>query len=316
MSAASSTSTAQNAVRGMSRLVNVADEQSPDRSRILCGELEAGNILYFPRTPFDFPDEDIQFLLTRKQTDTALHKNIAYRPAVDRITGVEESSGPGVERLRAVVRGYSQRSSKFLDVLLTPYQGKWKLDYASYRPLEERGRPARLRARNDLPHVDAFPTRPTNGDRILRLFTNINPAQNRVWITSQTFDVVGPHFAKAIGLPRAEGAGALARTFRSIAKTAHLPGANRSPYDEFMHNCHNAMKENSEFQQTCPKQRWEFPPHSTWIVFTDFVSHAVLEGQYALEQTFIISRDAMVRPELSPLRILENLAGHALTKAN
>jgi len=316
MSAASPTSTTHNATRGMSRLVNVADEPNPDRGRILCGELEAGNILYFTRTPFDFPDEDIQFLLTRKQTDTALHKNIAYRPAVDRITGVEESSGPGVERLRAIVRGYSQRSSKFLDELLTPYQGKWKLDYASYRPLEERGRPARLRARNDLPHVDAFPTRPTNGDRILRLFTNINPAQNRVWITSQTFDVVGLHFAKAIGLPQAQGTGALARTLRSLAAAVRLPGANRSPYDEFMHNCHNAMKENSEFQHTCPKQRWEFPPHSTWIVFTDFVSHAVLEGQYALEQTFIISRDAMVRPELSPLRILENLAGHPLTKAN
>jgi 3-deoxy-D-manno-octulosonic acid hydroxylase-like protein len=316
MSAASSTSTASNADRGMSRLVNVADEPSPDRGRILCGELEAGNILYFTRTPFDFPDEDIQFLLTRKQTDTALHKNIAYRPAVDRITGVEESSGPGVERLRAIIREYSQRSSKFLDELLTPYQGKWKLDYASYRPLEERGRPARLRARNDLPHVDAFPTRPTNGDRILRLFTNINPAQNRVWITSQTFDVVGPHFAKAIGLPHAQGTGAVARTLRSLAGAVRLPGAHRSPYDEFMHNCHNAMKEDSEFQQSCPKQRWEFPPHSTWIVFTDFVSHAVLEGQYALEQTFIISRDAMVHPELSPLRILENLAGHPLTKAN
>jgi hypothetical protein len=51
-------------------------------------------------------------------------------------------------------------------------------------------------------------------------------------------------------------------------------------------------------------------------VFTDFVSHAVLQGQYALEQTFIISRDAMVRPELSPLRILEKLAGHPLTKAS
>jgi 3-deoxy-D-manno-oct-2-ulosonic acid (Kdo) hydroxylase len=316
MSAASPTSTSQNAVRGMSRLVNVADQPSPDRGRILCGELEAGNILYFRRTPFDFPGEDIEFLLTRKQTDTALHKNIAYRPAVDRITGVEESSGPGVERLRAIVRGYSQRSSKFLGELLTPYRGKWKLDYASYRPLEERGRPARLRARNDLPHVDAFPTRPTNGDRILRLFTNINPAQNRVWITSQTFDVVGPRFAKAISLPQAQGTGALARTWRSLAEAVRLPGANRSPYDEFMHKCHNAMKENSEFQQTCPKQRWEFPPHSTWIVFTDFVSHAVLEGQYALEQTFIISRDAMVRPELSPLRILENLAGHPLTKAN
>jgi hypothetical protein len=298
----------------MSRLVTVKEEPGPDRARVLCTELEAGNILYFPHTPFDFPDEDIQFLLTRKQTDAAFHKNIAYRPAADRITGIDKSAGPDVDRLRAILRGYSQHSARFLDELLSPYAGKWKLDFASYRPLEERGRPARLRARNDLPHVDAFPTRPTNGDRILRLFTNLNPAQNRVWITSQTFDVIGPRFAKAIGLPRPHGGNALRQAFRKIATAAHLPGANRSPYDEFMHRCHNAMKENAEFQEGCPKQRWEFPPHSTWIVFTDFVSHAVLEGQYALEQTFIVAREAMVRPENSPLAILESLAGYPLTK--
>jgi hypothetical protein len=313
---AASPSVAQNAARGMSRLINVKEDSGPENGRILCAELEAGNILYFPRTPFDFPEDDVRFLLTRKQTDTAFHKNIAYRPAVDRITGIEDSTGPDVERLRSIVRGYSRHSAKFLDTLLTPYADKWKLDYASYRPLEERGRPARLRARNDLPHVDAFPTRPTNGDRILRLFTNINPAQNRVWITSQTFDAVASRFAKAIGIPRREAGNPLARAYRSIAKAIHFPGANRSPYDEFMHHCHNAMKENAEFQENCPKQRWEFPPQSTWIVFTDFVSHAVLEGQYALEQTFIVSRDAMVRPEISPLRILEGLAGYPLTRSN
>jgi hypothetical protein len=300
----------------MSRLVTVKDEPGPDRGRVLCSELESGNILYFPQTPFEFPDNDIQFLLTRKQTDAAFHKNIAYRPAADRITGVDKSAGPDGDRLRAILRGYSQRSAHFLGELLSPYAGKWKLDFASYRPLEERGRPARLRARNDLPHVDAFPTRPTNGDRILRLFTNLNPTQNRVWITSQTFDVIGPRFAKAIGLARPNRGGSLQRAFRKIATAAHLPGANRSPYDDFMHRCHNAMKENAEFQEGCPKQRWEFPPQSTWIVFTDFVSHAVLEGQYALEQTFIVSREAMVRPETSPLAILESLAGYPLTKSN
>ena len=300
----------------MSRLVTVKDEPGPDRGCVLCSELESGNILYFPQTPFEFPDDDIQFLLTRKQTDAAFHKNIAYRPAADRITGVDKSAGPDGDRLRAILRGYSQRSAHFLGELLSPYAGKWKLDFASYRPLEERGRPARLRARNDLPHVDAFPTRPTNGDRILRLFTNLNPTQNRVWITSQTFDVIGPRFAKAIGLARPNGGGSLQRAFRKIATAAHLPGANRSPYDDFMHRCHNAMKENAEFQEGCPKQRWEFPPQSTWIVFTDFVSHAVLEGQYALEQTFIVSREAMVRPETSPLAILESLTGYPLTKSN
>jgi hypothetical protein len=305
---------AHNSARGMSRLVTVKDEPGPDRGRVLCEELEAGNILYFPHTPFDFPDEDVKFLLTRKQTDAAFHKNIAYRPAADRITGVDTSAGPDVDRLRGILREYSQRSARFLNELLTPYAGKWKLDFASYRPLEERGRPARLRARNDLPHVDAFPTRPTNGDRILRLFTNLNPAKNRVWITSQTFDVIAPRFAKAIGLPRPHGRGALQRAYRKLATAARLPGAIRSPYDTFMHRCHNAMKESAEFQEGCPKQRWEFPPRSTWIVFTDFVSHAVLEGQYALEQTFIVAREAMVHPQSSPLAILESLAGYPLTK--
>jgi 3-deoxy-D-manno-oct-2-ulosonic acid (Kdo) hydroxylase len=314
---AASSSVSQDSIPGMSRLVTVKDDGGPERGRMLCGELEAGNILFFPQTPFAFPDDDLKFLLSRKQTDASFHKNIAYRPAEDRITGLDKSAaGPEVDRLRAIVAGYSQRSTQFLAQLLPPYAGKWKLDFASYRPVEEEGRPARLRARNDLPHVDAFPTRPTNGDRILRLFTNINPTQNRVWITSQNFDVIGPLFAKMIGLPQRQNRNAISKALRAIATAAHLPGANRSPYDDFMHRCHNAMKEDGEFQQNCAKQRSEFPPHSTWIVFTDFVSHAVLHGQYALEQTFIISRDAMVRPELSPLRILEKLAGHPLTKAN
>ena len=308
----SATSVARNPAEGMSRLVTVSAAGSADGVE-LCRELEAGNIVYFPRTPFSFPEEDLKFLLASKQTGASYHKNIAYRPAEDRITGLDKSAGADAERLRGIVRGYSQRADKFLAELLPPYAGRWKLDFASYRPLEERGRPARLRARNDLPHVDAFPTRPTNGDRILRLFTNINPSENRVWITSQTFDVLAPRFARSIGLPAARRKNVVARAARRLASALGVAGARRSPYDNFMHDCHNAMKEDAEFQRSCPKQRWEFPPNSTWMVFTDFVSHAVLEGQYALEQTFILSHRAMVQPEKAPVAILEGLAGHPLT---
>ncbi len=76
---------------------------------------------------------------------------------------------------------------------------------------------------------------------------------------------------------------------------------------------HNFLKENGEFQQTCTKQRWEFPPGSTWVVFTDVVSHAVLAGQFALEQTFIVSRKALVMPQKAPIHILEKLCGCPLT---
>lgn len=301
----------------MSQLIPVQDStgayatpsrDAAERGRWLCSQLEAGNILFFPRTPFAFPPSDRELFLGQKQTSSAFHKNVAYRPSEDRITGLDNTDAADAERLCDILRTYSQSVVQFLRELLTPYAGKWKLDFASFRPLEEKGRPARLHARNDLPHFDSFPTRPTNGDRILRYFTNINPTQSRVWVTSQTFEALGPRFAKSIGLPKG-GATAL----RALARALHLPGANRSPYDNFMHRCHNAMKEDSAFQQACPKQRWEFPPDSNWIVFTDSVSHAVLEGQYALEQTFIISRAAMVSPERAPISILERIAGYPLS---
>ncbi len=50
-------------------------------------ELEAGNILFFPRTPFALPEEDQEFLRSLAFSSRAVHKNIAYRPASDRVTG-------------------------------------------------------------------------------------------------------------------------------------------------------------------------------------------------------------------------------------
>ena len=43
------------------------------------------------------------------------------------------------------------------------YARSWRVDYASFRPVEEQGRELPLRHRNDLLHLDAFPTRPTHG---------------------------------------------------------------------------------------------------------------------------------------------------------
>jgi 3-deoxy-D-manno-oct-2-ulosonic acid (Kdo) hydroxylase len=297
----------------VTRMVTVAMPSPASAGVALCGELEAGNILYFPATPFAISEEDRAVLLGQKQTSGAFHKNVAYRPAEDRVTGLDKSESVEAEKLRGILQHYSQSAAKFLGELLPPYAGKWKLDYASYRPIEEKGRPARLHARNDLPHVDAFPTRPTNGDRILRLFTNINPVENRVWITAPPFAAIAPHFANSVGLPTRPGTNPFSSALRGIGRALNLPGARRSPYDQFMHECHNAMKEDAEFQRSAPKQQWEFPPNSTWIVLTDCVSHAVLSGRYALEQTFIISRNAMVRPEIAPAEILERLAGYPLT---
>ena len=88
---------------------------------------------------------------------------------------------------------------------------------------------------------------------------------------------------------------------------------DRAPYDRFMLGFHDYLKANRAFQECTPKTRWEFPPNSTWIVFTDAVPHAVLAGRFALEQTYIVSERDLIEPEKSPRRVLERLCGTPLT---
>jgi 3-deoxy-D-manno-oct-2-ulosonic acid (Kdo) hydroxylase len=75
---------------------------------------------------------------------------------------------------------------------------------------------------------------------------------------------------------------------------------------------HNFLKENSRYQTECAKYAWQFPAGSSWMVYTDTVPHAVLAGQYALEQTLLVKPEALVTPETSPLKVLEQIAGTTL----
>ncbi len=213
------------------------------------------------------------------------------------------------------MRNYSQSVTAFLTGFLSPYDGRWQLDYASFRPQEEEGRDLPLRRRNDLLHTDAFPTRPTHGARILRFFNNIHPTRTRDWIVSDPFRTVATRYAPAeIALPQPDTG--IGRAFKSLATGIGLgaaaPALKRSPYDDFMMRFHNFLKENRDFQSSCPKYDYQFPPGSSWMVYTDMVPHAVLCGQYALEQTFLVSPEAMVAPRHAPLTVLEELAGARL----
>ena len=69
---------------------------------------------------------------------------------------------------------------------------------------------------------------------------------------------------------------------------------------------HDRMKTSDKYQQQVTKQRVNFAPNSSWIVFTDHVSHAALSGQFVLEQTFYIPVEAMQDPMLSPIKQLES----------
>jgi hypothetical protein len=290
----------------------VGSEQQEARARAYCEMAERGQILFFRQLPFDLPLEDQKFLREQEWTELRMHKNVSYRPSEDILRGVSGNTAT-VERLHSIMRNYSARIIEFIGRFLSPYNGKWNLDFASFRPLEEENRDLPLHKRNDLLHVDAFPSRPTRGGRILRVFTNLNPARPRVWNTTESFDALARQFAKAAGLQEiAEDDSFLARTVQNLGAKLGFSAAGRTPYDMFMLRFHDFLKENAAFQENCPKTRLEFPPLATWIVFTDSVAHAAMSGQYAIEQTFLIPPRALVAPEAAPYRILEEIAGRPL----
>ncbi|HEV8438118.1 MAG TPA: Kdo hydroxylase family protein [Methylomirabilota bacterium] len=289
------------------------------RRRFYAERLEEGHILLFEPSPFPLPDAaERDALAAVRQASSAYHKNISYRPGEDRVKGLATGGGDA-DTVQRVLRAYSQGVIRFMADLFPWYASRWKIDFASFRPVEEQGRQLSLRARNDLLHVDSFPTRPTNGARILRVFSNVNPRASRRWITTDTFDVLAPRLAMEAGLEQI-AAGARSRGGEGrewLSRLARLVGIDRearSPYDRFMLGFHHYMKANTAFQAACPKSYWEFPPDSTWIVLTDMVPHAVESGQFALEQTFIVPCEALVRPDLAPVRVLERLCGVPLTR--
>jgi hypothetical protein len=275
--------------------------------------LETGNVLFFPSTPFPFPEESQEFLRNINFAGGSIHKNIAYRPASDRVTGVEMEADKA-ERLRAILRDYSQSVIRFTSEVLPQYAPHWKLDYASFRPLEEENRNLPVNKRNDLIHTDAFPSRPTNGDLIMRVFTNIHPSKTRNWIITDPFGAIAERYARDAGLEKiAESAnsatGQILHSSARLLKNAGLPVVPRSAYDRFMLHFHEYLKRNDEFQKSTSKYSFNFPPGATWITFTDVVPHSVLSGQHALEQTFIIARHSLANPANAPVAILERLCG-------
>jgi hypothetical protein len=307
-------------------LVKVDDFQYPQgwippaaaaaRSRQCCEQLEAGKVLFMDRIPYFFPQADREFLLSQRQSESRLHKNVSYRPRQDVLRGAASGAEDGA-RLHDIMRRYSAEVARFLGQLLQPYAAHWALDYASYRPEEEQGRDLPVHKRNDLLHVDSFPTRPMHGRRILRCFSNINPAAPRVWHTTDEFSVLAQKYAADAGLAgfAAKGSPRGNALVREVKKMFGFKGVDQSAYDRFMLRFHDYLKEKTDFQQNCPKVRIEFPPGSTWICFTDSVAHAVLSGQYALEQTFIIGLRGLVTPEKAPIRVLEKIAGSPLANA-
>jgi len=152
--------------------------------------------------------------------------------------------------------------------------------------------------------VDAFPSSPNQGRRILRVFTNVHPGGlERLWeVGEDDFERYAARFSKSL---RARPGGAW-RAALGLTK------GRRTAYDGAMLELHDRAKLDDAWQAAERKTAVRFPPGATWIVFTDSVLHAALSGQHAFEQTFYLPPGAMAEPLRAPVRVLERLMGRTL----
>src|SRR5574337_356600 len=103
-------------------------------------------------------------------------------------------------QLTAMVGRFRQQALQLIDGLLPEYKGLLRAAPTSFRPRQVETRKQSVRADDQRLHVDAFPTRPNYGERILRVFANINPeGVPRVWRVGDSFEAVARQF-----LPRAK----------------------------------------------------------------------------------------------------------------
>jgi hypothetical protein len=274
------------------------------RAEHYCSELEKGSILFFPQPPFELPRKDTDFLISLRSAQSRFHKNISYRPYGDTLRGANDRGNR--PQLHEVMRRFSHQARQFASAFLLPYAGM-QMEYASFRPFEEKNRDLPLHKSNALLHVDSFPTRPTGGARILRMFTNINPVKRREWIVADCFESMARQFLKS--RPEVfKGRLPLLERMKRGLESLGLPVRARSPYDQFMIEFHHWIKENTAFQEEQRgKQACCFPPFATWLVYTDGLAHAVLAGQFVLEQTFLVPVESLVEPEVAPVRVFEKL---------
>lgn len=231
------------------------------------GALEAGAILYAPGLHFELSDGERRFLSPECLDDKS--KNVSFRPGTGALRG---SSCKGTEKdaLVLMLRRYYTQARALVAALCPPYRDKLTDGFTSFRPAEIAGRVSSWRKDDTRLHVDAFPSRPVQGRRILRVFSNVNAQAARVWRLGEAFARVAARFFPQIRAPLPGSSWLLYRL--------RIVKGRRAPYDHFMLGIHDRMKADARYQSEVSQTELAFPPGATWACFTDAVSHAAMSG--------------------------------------
>ena len=164
----------------------------------------------------------------------------------------------------------------------------------SFRPQPAVGRTVSWRKDDSRLHIDAFPSRPNHGARILRVFCNVNPSEDRVWRVGERFDEVARSFLpqdSAADARRGRDAGGIARDqghAQRIRSSDAWPARYRQGRSRIPGEVHAAGG--------------SFRAGTTWLCFSDQVMHAAVSGQFMFEQTIHLPVSALYDAQSAPAR--------------
>jgi hypothetical protein len=262
--------------------------------------IEDGGVLCLPDLRFELTADE-QRLLDAGVADGSA-KNVSLRGTSGEVRGATPDN---IETLRTMMLRYRTQSAALVERLFPHYRGQFSSGNTTYRPAAVEGRVTSWRKDDTRLHVDAFPSNPMHGKRLLRVFHNLNPlGQPRRWRTGEPFEDFARRFLPAIGRPL-PGAS-------SLLHALHITKSRRSPYDHYMLRLHDLAKADTAYQRSAP-QRWvDFAPGATWVVYSDQVLHAAMGGQFLIEQTFYLEPRALKNPASAPVAVLQRLLGRPL----
>ena len=264
--------------------------------------LEGGGLVVLPDTPF--PLSKAEQALADPRVLAPKSKNVSLDSGGAAVSGTS-LQGDERERLTAMTARYACFADDLIARLLPAYAPALERRRTSFRPGAVDERALSPRKDDKRLHLDAFPSSPVGGRRILRVFSNVDPAgAPRLWRVGD--ESLEDHArARLKTFPRQ---GPRARLMAAMTLTRGF----RTDYDAAMLRLHDEAKLDEAWQASAAFTPVEFPAGSTWIIYTDGVLHAAIRGRNAFEQTYLMPVEAMVRPERSPLRTLERLAGRPL----
>ena len=263
--------------------------------------LEAGKILYFPQLGFKLSQHEQRFL-TQEIRDPNV-RNIS----LDADGGIKGAlcDAADLQDLAVMITRFRSDATALIASLAPRYVAGLRLAPTSFRPTRVEGRVQSWRADDRRLHVDAFPSRPNCGERILRVFTNLNlRGEPRVWRVGEAFSEIAARF-----VPRAKP---YSRIQARLLAASRITKSLRSEYDHLMLQIHDGMKSDADYQRDAPQVTMPFAAGSAWVCFSDQASHAVMSGQFMMEQTFHLPVALQYDNQSHPLAILTRLTGRTL----